>query len=45
MLQAGRSQVRDLMRRMVLSIYLIPLSALCPEDYSASNRNEYQREK
>jgi hypothetical protein len=44
MLQAGTSQVRNPMRR-ILSIYLILTAALNPGVHSASNRNEYQRQK
>jgi hypothetical protein len=46
MLQARRSRVRDPMRRRFsFSIYLILPAALGPGVYSASNRNEYQKQK
>jgi hypothetical protein len=41
---SGRSRVRDPMR-WISSIYLILLAALGPGVYSASNRNEYQKQK
>jgi hypothetical protein len=41
MLQAGRSQVRVLMRSLDFSIDLILLAALGPGVDSVSNRNEY----
>jgi hypothetical protein len=40
---SGRSRVRDTMRWMTFFNFL-PV-ALGPRDYSASNRNEYQKEK
>jgi hypothetical protein len=43
-LQDGRSRVRDPMRYIV-SIYLIVPAALGPGVHSASNRNEYQKQK
>jgi hypothetical protein len=45
MLLAGRSLVRDPMRWLNFSIFLIILAALGPGVYSASNRNEYQKQK
>jgi hypothetical protein len=46
MLQAGRSQVRDPMKSLnFFLIYLILPAVLGPGVYSASNRNEYQRQK
>jgi hypothetical protein len=45
MLQAGRSRVRNPMRSINVSIYLILSTALGPGVYSASNRNEYHRRK
>jgi hypothetical protein len=46
MLQAGRSRVRDPMTSLnFFSIYLILPAALDPGAYSASNRNEYQKQK
>jgi hypothetical protein len=45
-LHAGRSQVRDPIRSLNFSsIYLILPAALNPGVYSASNRNEYQKQK
>jgi hypothetical protein len=45
-LQAGRSRLRDLTRRInFFSIYLILPTALGPGIYSTSNRNEYQKQK
>jgi hypothetical protein len=45
MLLAGRLRVRDPMKWMIFffSVYLTPPAALCPEVYSAYNRNEYQK--
>jgi hypothetical protein len=45
MLQLGSSRVPDPMRFINLSIYLILPAALGPGVYSASNRNEYQKQK
>jgi hypothetical protein len=46
MLQAGKSRVRDPMKRIkFFSIYLILPAVLGPEVYSTSNRNEYQKER
>jgi hypothetical protein len=45
MLQAGKSRVRDPIKRMKFSIYLILPPALCPGFYPTSNRNEYQKQK
>jgi hypothetical protein len=48
MLQAGRSRVPGLMRRMdffFFSIYLLLPAALDHRVYSASNRSEYQKQK
>jgi hypothetical protein len=49
MLQAGRWWVRDPMRTLIFffffSIYLILPAALDPGVYSASNRNEKQKQK
>jgi hypothetical protein len=45
MLQAGRSRVRDPMMLIYFSIYLILSAALGPGVYSASNRNEYKKQK
>jgi hypothetical protein len=45
LLQAGMSLVRDPMRWMYFSIYLILPAALSPGVYSASNRNEYHKHK
>jgi hypothetical protein len=45
MLQPGRMRVPDPMRLMNSSIYLILPAALGPEVYSASKRNEYQKQK
>jgi hypothetical protein len=46
MLQIGRSWVRDMMRSLnYFSIYVIIPVALDPGVYSASNRNEYQKQK
>jgi hypothetical protein len=45
MLQAGNLRVRDPMRLMNFLIYLILPAALGPTVYSASNRNEYQKQK
>jgi hypothetical protein len=46
MVQAGRSRVRDPMRSLIFfSIYVILPSALGPGVRSASNRNEYQKQK
>jgi hypothetical protein len=46
MLQAWRSWVRDsIMNAFFFSIYLILPAALGPGVYSASNRNEYQKQK
>jgi hypothetical protein len=42
-LQAGRSLVRDPMRRIAFSIYLILAAALDPGVYSGFNKNEYQK--
>jgi hydrogenase/urease accessory protein HupE len=44
---ARRSRVRDPMREIIFffSISLIHPAALGPEIYSASNRNEYQKQK
>jgi hypothetical protein len=44
MLQAGRSPVRDLMRSMNFTIYLILPAELGSGDYSGSNRNEFQKQ-
>jgi hypothetical protein len=44
-LQAGRSQVRNPMRSINVLIYLILPTVLGPGVYSASNRNEYHRQK
>jgi hypothetical protein len=44
MIQAGRSQVRDPIDEF-FSIYLILPAALGPGVHSASNRNEYQKQK
>jgi hypothetical protein len=45
MLQAGRSQVRVFNKVMnFFSIYLILPASLGPGVYSASNRNEYQKQ-
>jgi hypothetical protein len=44
-LQAGRSRVRYSTRSLVSSIYTILLAALDPGAYSASNRNEYQKQE
>jgi hypothetical protein len=46
MLQAGRSRVQVPMRLLTFFlIYLINSSALDPEVYSATNKNEYQKHK
>jgi hypothetical protein len=46
MLQAGSLKVQDPMRWMhFFSIFLIPPTALRPGVYSASDRNEYQKQK
>jgi hypothetical protein len=45
MLQAGRSRVRDSMKRFFFLIFLVLPAALGPWVYSASNRNEYQKQK
>jgi hypothetical protein len=46
MLQVGRSQVRDPIRWInFFSMDIILPAALGPGDYSASNRNEYQKQK
>jgi hypothetical protein len=47
MLQAGKSRVQDPVRgiNLFFSIYLILSAAPSPAVYSASNRNEYQKEK
>jgi hypothetical protein len=45
MLQAGKSTVRALIERIIFSIYLITAALLVPGVYSASNRNEYQKQK
>jgi hypothetical protein len=46
MLQAERSLVRDAMRQKIVFFnYLILLAELGPGVYSASNRNEYQKQK
>jgi hypothetical protein len=45
MLRAGRSRVRHPMRWINFSICLILPTALGPGVYSASNRNEYQKQK
>jgi hypothetical protein len=45
MLQAGRPRVRDTMRWFFFSIYLILPAALGPRVHSASNRNDYQKQK
>jgi hypothetical protein len=44
-LQAARSQVRFSTKYIFFSIYPIVPAALGPGDYSASNRNEYQKQK
>jgi hypothetical protein len=43
--QAGRSRVRDPIRRIIFSMYLILPAVLDPGAYSASNRTEYQKQK
>jgi hypothetical protein len=44
--QAGRIRIRVPVRIMnYVSIYLILPAALGPEFYSASNKNEYQKQK
>jgi hypothetical protein len=45
MIQAGRSPIRVPMRVLNFSLYLILPAALIPGVYSASNRNEYQKQK
>jgi hypothetical protein len=45
MLQASRSPVRFPTRSAFFSIFLILPAALGPVVYSASNRNEYQKQK
>jgi hypothetical protein len=46
MLQARRSRVRDPIKSMhFFSIYVILSAALGPGVHSASNRNEYQKQK
>jgi hypothetical protein len=45
MLQGRMSRVRDPMRRMNFSIYLILQAALGPGLYSTRKRNEYQKQK
>jgi hypothetical protein len=45
MLQAERSRVRNMMRSMTFSNGIIIPAALDPEVYTASNRNEYQKQK
>jgi hypothetical protein len=45
MLQAGRSWVPDPMSKWIFSIYLILPASLSPGIYSASKRNEYQKQK
>jgi hypothetical protein len=45
MLQAGMPWVRDPMRWMNFTIYLILPAAQGPGVYSASNREEYQKQK
>jgi hypothetical protein len=45
MLQASWSLVRDPKRCVFFSIYIILATALGPGVYSASNKNEYQKQK
>jgi hypothetical protein len=45
MLQAGRSRIREPMSEWIVLIFLILLVSLCPGGHSASNRNEYQKQK
>jgi hypothetical protein len=45
MLLVGRSRDRDPMRSVIFVIYLLLPAALCTGVYSASNRNEYQKQK
>jgi hypothetical protein len=45
MLQAGRSQVLARCEELMFPIYLILPVALGPEVYSASNINEYLKQK
>jgi hypothetical protein len=45
MLQGGKSRVRDPMRLMNFSFYLMLSTAPGLGVYSSSNRNEYQKQK
>jgi hypothetical protein len=45
MTQARRSRIQDPTRQFFFSIYLIPSAALGLGIHSASNRNEYQKQK
>jgi hypothetical protein len=45
MVQVGRLRVRDPMRQFFFLIYVIIPAALGAVVHSASNRNEYQKQK
>jgi hypothetical protein len=43
--RGGRSRVRNAMRSIIFSTYLIFPAILVSEVYSSSNRNEYQKQR